>query len=134
VLILVILTAISPYLGIKTHTTFTMYSNLSIEGNKTNHFIIPRVLYNSLADDIVTIVSSSDPKLQAYANTGVKFIYLELQRELKKSPNTALTYIRDGKTYTLAKASDNTDLINPNPFLTKFLAFRKVFPGNYCSW
>ena len=134
VLILVILTAISPYLGIKTQPTFTMYSNLSVEGNRTNHLFIPRILHNSLADDIVTIVSSSDQNLQNDANNGVKWIYLELQRELKKSPDTAITYIRDGKTFTLVKASDDADLINPNPFLTKFLSFRKVFPGNICSW
>jgi hypothetical protein len=134
VLILVLVTAISPYLGIKTQPTFTMYSNLSVEGNKTNHFIIPRVLHDSLADDIVTIVSSSDQNLQNDANAGIKWIYLELQRELKKSPDTSISYIRDGKTYTLAKASDDADLINPNPFLTKFLSFRKVFPGNICSW
>jgi hypothetical protein len=133
-LLLVILTALSPYLGIKTRPTFTMFSNLSVEDNKSNHFLIPRLFPNNLADDVVTIVDSSAPELQADAKAGVKWIYLELQRNLKQSPDTAITFIRDGKTYNLKKASDNPDLVNPNPILAKFLSFRKVSPGELCSW
>jgi len=133
-LFLVVLTALSPYLGIKTRPTFTMYSNLKVEANESNHFLIPRLFPNNLADDVVTIVNSSDSELQADANAGVQWIYLELQRKLQKSPNTVITFVRDGKTYNLKRASDDPDLINPNPILAKFLSFRKVYPGEKCSW
>jgi hypothetical protein len=134
ILILVVLTSLSPYLGIKTRPTFTMYSNLSVEGNRSNHFIVPRLFHDTLADDVVTIVDSSNPKLKQDAQAGVKWIYLELQREMKAAPNTSITFIRDGKTHTLKKASDDPELIKPNPVLAKFLSFRKVYPGDYCSW
>ena len=134
ILFLVVLTALSPYLGIKTRPTFTMYSNLSVENSKSNHFLIPRLFPNNLADDVVTIVKSSDSELQADADAGVKWIYLELQRKLQQFPNTAITFVRDSKTYNLKRASENSDLVNPNPILAKFLSFRKVYPGEKCSW
>ena len=134
ILILVILTCLSPYLGVKTRPTFTMFSNLSVENNTSNHFIMPRFFHGSLADDVVTIVDSSDEVLKQDAKNGVKWIYLELQRAMKDFPNTSITFIRDGETYTLKKASDDQDLINPNPILAKLLSFRKVYPYEYCSW
>ena len=134
ILILVILTCLSPYLGVKTRPTFTMYSNLTVENNSTNHFIMPRFFHDSLADDVVTIVDSSNADLRQDAKEGVKWIYLELQRAMKDSPNTSITFVRDGKTHTLEKASDDQNLINPNPILAKLLSFRKVYPYDYCSW
>lgn len=134
IVLTVLLTALSPYLGIKTRPTFTMYSNLNVEDNKSNHFLIPRLLPNNLADDVVSIMSSSDAQLQGDAQSGVKWIYLELQRYLSQLPNTAITFSRDGKIYSLAQASDDPTLVNPNAFLAKFLSFRKVYPDEQCAW
>ncbi len=130
----VVTTAISPYIGLKTRPTFTMYSNLSVEGNQTNHYFIPRILKNSFADDLVTINKSSDSELQQDADNGIKWVYLELQRKLQKSPNTQISYTRNGVSYNFNQASENPDLINPNPVLLKMLSFRKVYPNDFCVW
>lgn len=130
----VFLTGFSPYLGLKTRPAFTMYSNLVTEDNKSNHFLIPRLLKDNFADDLVTILSSSDPELQADAQRGVRWVYLELQKRMKVQPNTRISFERDGKLYELNRAAENPELIQPNPLLAKFLAFRKVYPYNYCSW
>ncbi len=134
IFVLVVLTCLSPYLGIKTRPTFTMYSNLTVENNSTNHLIMPRFFPGSLADDVVTIIDSSNPALKQDAQNGVKWIYLELQRAMKAAPNTSISFVRDGKRHTLQKASDDSDLINPNPILAKLLSFRKVYPDDRCSW
>ncbi|MDA1208635.1 MAG: hypothetical protein O2904_01220 [bacterium] len=44
VLFVMILNGISPYIGLKSRTTFAMYSNLRVEPSYSNHFIVPRSL------------------------------------------------------------------------------------------
>lgn len=131
---LVVVTGLSPYLGLKTRPTFTMFSNLKVEGNVTNHLFMPRLWPNNLADDLITIKSSSDPELANDAKNGVKWTYLELQRKLSTIPETAISFERNGKIFDYKKASEDSELVNPNWILTKFLSFRKVHPNDYCLW
>ena len=63
--LLVIINGISPYIGLKTQTSWSMFSNLRTEGGKTNHILIRKPFYIAdFQNDLVEIVESSDPALQ----------------------------------------------------------------------
>lgn len=131
---IVILLGLSPYMGLKTAPTFTMFSNLLLEDNNNNHFFLPDFFDNSPADDIVTILGSSNQRLQSYADNGIKMNYLELQRVLKRFPSTQISFERNGRVTSLSEAAKSSELVNPNALLLKLLSFRKIYPTNQCVW
>lgn len=91
--VLVLLTGASPYLGLKTETSFAMYSNLRTEGGITNHWFIPAAQPFAFQRDLVTIHESSDPWLQARADANEAVPLFEVRRRAPAS----VTYERDGR-------------------------------------
>lgn len=65
ILAFAVINACTPYLGIKTRSALTMYSNLRIEPGFSNHFFMPKSSdpFGYLADT-VEIAESADPKLE----------------------------------------------------------------------
>ena len=51
--------ASSPYVGLRTSSTFTMFSNLRTEGVGTNHYFFPSVHLIDLQNDLVVIADSN---------------------------------------------------------------------------
>jgi len=99
VIALVWLNGSSPYLGLKTRTTFDMYSNLRLEADRSNHLIVPRSAdLLGLLRDRVAIVETDDPTLRrAYVATGEELPYFELRAYLTEHPHTHVRYVRGGK-------------------------------------
>ena len=72
VIALVVANGVLPYLEVKTATGWNMYANLRTVDGDSNHFLIRATLpITDPQDDLVTVVSSSDSGLQAYANVGL---------------------------------------------------------------
>ena len=131
---------LSPWIGLKTQTCFSMYSNLRSEGNG-NHLFLRRVDLFGYQEDMVKLVESQpdllDPtdsptRLQHFANPGRIFPYFELRRIVTEhSGDLRLVYWRHGEIVTAERkggviAAKDPHLFEPIPTpLRKFLWFRR---------
>ncbi len=90
---LVLANGIAPYVGLKTESAFTMFSNLYTEQGYWNHLFIPeavRVFHGQ--DEVVRITGSNDPELAGASRDGTTFVRFELDRYLRSHPGTSATY------------------------------------------
>ena len=75
---LLVLNGMSPYLGLKTETSFSMFSNLRTEGKQPNHLFVPSwIKLTALQDDLVEVSASDNRVLQDYANSKSLLPYFE---------------------------------------------------------
>ena len=128
VVALVVFNGAAPYLELRTAYAFNMYANLVTAGGDSNHFIVRRTL--PLTDDqrdLVAIVSSSDPGLEAYATSKFDIPFLQLRDYLSHHRDVAVTYRRHGEVRTVAHAADDPALVEPVPsWESKLFAFRSL--------
>lgn len=128
--LLVFINGISPYLGLKTESSFAMFSNLRTEGGITNHFFIPAsTQIFDFQKDMIEVVSSSDPNLQSLADKDKLITYFQLKNYTATTAPEHLVYLRDGKmfSFALATASPKHDLLRKSsPILRKLLRFRAI--------
>ena len=134
--LLVIANALNPYLGLKTQSTFTMYSNLQTEAGHWNHSIVPEdVRVFDYQDNLVTIVDSSDEKLRLAAENHRDYVWFALRDWADDHPDESVTYVRDGVSHVAVRAGDDPLLSDePSPILAKVFLFRDVptDEGNEC--
>lgn len=95
---LVVFNGLNPYLGLRTQTTFSMFSNLRTEGGATNHLIVPSSwqVFN-YQRDLVLVLQSSDPELQFIAQRQQVLTYLTLREIVSHNDVEYLVYVRDGE-------------------------------------
>lgn len=135
VVALVAVNGLTQYVGLKTKSSFTMYSNLTTEGDRWNHFFMPRAMkVADFQDDLVEIVSTNHPLLQGYIDRSEYITYFELRRITSRAEEDfELEYIRRGERQRVALAEgvcDDPNLTEPNPWLAeKLLIFRAVPMG-----
>ncbi|MFA1772590.1 hypothetical protein ACD591_14910 [Rufibacter glacialis] len=121
------LNGLSPYLGLKTESSYAMFSNLRTEGGVTNHLLAP--ISTQIFDyqkDVVEIVSSSDPYLQRMADEGKLLVFFQFRKHVKKHLPAQVTYLRNGEksTFELSKASATHELLSGSYALDKVMDFR----------
>ena len=114
----------SPYLGIKTVGTFTMYSNLQTSGLESNHFLFGRAPFDTRMDDLVKIIESSDSELSRISESDVAISMHELRRKLAKKPDTSITFIREDEIIRLDHASQDPYLTRTDLMMHKLVGFR----------
>jgi hypothetical protein len=133
----------SPYLGLKTTTSFSMYSNLRTE-QISNHLLIPKgalQLFDA-QDDLVAILESDDEILKAYASNGERLPLFELQRLVAmraRDSNTPipLRFAHRGVPREIADARVDPIVGSPPSWIeAKLRHFRAVPPGDEspCRW
>ena len=115
-LALALLNGASPYLGLKTRSSFTMYSNLRLEADYSNHLVAPPS-GDALGflSDFVFIRSTADPTLQRrIEDGGATMTYAELCTYLewrgdvapgRSEPGAALTYERGGMEFVTTRGA-----------------------------
>ncbi len=125
---LVVANALSPYLGLKTQVSFTMYSNLQTEGDQWNHELIPAsVRVFDLQDDVVRVTDSSDERLAAAAESGTRLVWHDFRRHLGRNPDASVTYERAGRRFVVARAGDDPVLARRETLAErKLLQFRDI--------
>ena len=128
---LVALNGLSQYLGFKTETCFTMYSNLRTEGQWNNHMFMPALRLASYQEDLVEIVATNHPQLKDYLEHRDLITYFELRRIVNKTDaDFQLTYIHNGQQQEFqqkGRTRRSTQDIGPHPLLLgKVLYFRPV--------
>jgi len=93
-LLLLVVNSLSPYVGLKTESSFTMFSNLHTEAGLWNHLFIPEaVRIFPYQDHLVRIVASDDRALEASTHDGQRLVRDELERYLRSHPGTTATYV-----------------------------------------
>lgn len=122
-LAVVVANGLTPYLEIKTATSWNMYANLVTHDGESNHFLIRETLpiwdRNS---DLLVVVASTDERLQRYADTGYAIPRRNLENYLADNPTAVVTVMLDGEETVLTSADGD----NTNVFVDKFLSFRSV--------
>jgi hypothetical protein len=123
-----------PYLGLKTLTAFSMFSNLRTE-SAPNHLFMPQLHLTSLQTDQVRIVSSSHEGTQSECEPigggmwcsfqGERVPYFEFRRwtsDMRTFDGKQLrvAFMRNGRRYELAPDGDQAlraELYAPHPWL-----------------
>ena len=125
----VFLNGMCPYLGLKTQSSFSMYSNLQTEGDRWNHLFMPQALrVFGYQDKVVHIRRSSDPRLQKDAREKTGWVPFEFRRYLGSRPEVSVVYQIDGVVREVTRTGDDAELsTRPNLILRKLLWFRPVY-------
>lgn len=131
--LLLLLNGASPYLGLKTHTSFSMFSNLRTEGGRTNHMFLGRAALASWQDDLVEIIDSDLPVFRKARDERMRLPFFRFRRHAGTAGGDfQVLYRRNGETRTLSvrdgKASDPEAGTPPPWWLRKILYFRDVDP------
>ncbi len=126
--VLVGLNGLSPYLGLKTETSFAMYANLRTEGGRSNHLLVPAsVQLFDYQKDMVDIKRSSSGFLESLARRKLLLPYFELRAFLSQHPNTSVTFLRNGVKREVRSAALDKELSGSTSLLMrKLLYFRPV--------
>lgn len=123
---LLVINAASPYVGLKTTSSFTMFSNLHTEGGTTNHLLLPRFSVFSYQDDLVDIVGSSDSVLKERVRDDQLVTYHELRRRLGLAPDARVTFIREGELHFVEPTGEGHEIDPLSAWERKLLHFRPV--------
>ena len=130
VIALAFLNGASPYLGLKTQGSFTMFSNLQTEAGYWNHLLVPRWvrIFDSYQDDLVQVASVGDQRLQTdFVNRDCFVPRFEIRRAAMKNPAMAITVVRNQEEIQLDPVTVDSQLSEPLGWLDrKILIFRPV--------
>ncbi|MGF1583121.1 MAG: hypothetical protein ACFCD0_27690 [Gemmataceae bacterium] len=130
----VALNGLSQYVGFKTETCFTMYSNLRTEGGVNNHLFMPALRMANYQDDLVEILYTDHCSLRKYQENGLLITYFEFRRILSRTrQNCTVTFRRNGVVEVFRRQHHqhtHPELTQPHPlWLSKLLYFRPVPKG-----
>lgn len=123
---LVLVSGLSPYVGLGTLHSFSMYSNLKTEGPHRNHAFLGSWLeVFGYQRDLVEIRSSNVPELQDFADRRwtipwVGFVRL-VQRHAAIAQRVAVAYARDGQVREVPDAALDPELAAPLSLLERKL-------------
>jgi hypothetical protein len=152
---LLVFNGFCPYLGLKTVTVFSMFSNLRTE-SEPNHLFMPQLHLTSLQLDQVEIMSSSHEGTRSECEPisgglwcsfpGERLPYFELRRWTSNmrdfdGKRLRVSFVRAGRRHELAPDGDRAlaaELYTPWPwFLAKVTALRLIQEPNgatACRW
>jgi len=101
-ILVLVANSLTPYLGLKTESSFTMFSNLQTEGGLWNHAFIPEsVRVFGYQEDLVRITDSNDRALEGRTRDGTQLVRFELERYVRLHPGTSATYASGEMTRTI---------------------------------
>ena len=126
--LLVVLNAARPYVGLKTQSAFTMYSNLQTEENRWNHVLVPEsVRVFDMQDDPVEVVRSSDDRLAEAAADDTELIEHDFRTYLSQHPELSVAYRHEGQLVSVPRVGDDAGASDgPGLVARKLLLFRDV--------
>lgn len=130
-LALFLLNGLSPYLGLKTTSSLSMFSNLRTEGNESNHLVLgARADVFELQRDLVRIVATDDPALHDLEGTDVRIPYATfLARASRRGSHTWTIETARGRRHTFRSG----DLPPPrHSWIGTGIRFTEVTPSGRC--
>jgi hypothetical protein len=129
--VLMIVSGIGPYIGLRTESSFSMFSNVQTEPGRDNHLVIPSAFQvTDWQTDLVEIVDSSDGELRQIRDNGQRLPYLDLRRRRQQQSDLRVTFKRNGaiEHYDAARPETYSALPGMNWFLSRYFYFRPVDP------
>lgn len=133
--VLVAFNGLSPYLGLKTENSFSMFSNLRTEGGVSNHLFLAHVpqLFD-YQHDLVDIVDTDLSDYKGFIANNQLVTYFEFQRIAARAKRDFyVKFIRNHRLQTMRVAhgvSSQPELTTPHFWLAdKLLHFRPVDKG-----
>ena len=130
---LLAINGLSPYLGLKSATSFNMFSNLRTEPGRWNHELIPEaVRIFGAQDHLVRVVRSNDPWLQRSADDGGMLVEAEVERYVRQHPYAHATVSSSDMPGPTARApmtrisSTGAALLSTQSVIDKLAKFRPV--------
>jgi hypothetical protein len=121
------LSCLSPYIGLKTESSIAMFSNLHTEGGQTNHLLFDKPPYLfDYQKDVVEIVATSSPALQPTAAQRDSMVWFQLWQYLRWNRQHWVTFRRNGVLHEKVTAATLAHLPKPNLLERKFLIFKTV--------
>jgi hypothetical protein len=134
---LLVLTAATPYLGLKSRASLTMFSNVRTEPGHWNHLLVPeQVRLFDWQDGDVHFLGSDDPALDAKiaGHEGEHTVLLDLRRLVDEFPDAAVRYELDGVERIAAPLSADPVLGAPlSPAQELFAAMRPYNETGSCQ-
>ncbi|MGB0767659.1 MAG: hypothetical protein ACPGYV_08100 [Phycisphaeraceae bacterium] len=129
--LLCFLNGFSPYVGLKTHNAYAMFSNLRTEAGVNNHLFLPASFrLVDWQDDLVTVYESNVRRIPANAETA-RMTWFEFRRRMIHQPDDLdVTYRRnDGpkRTITIDDVLNDPELAPP-PYVWRALFWYKTVP------
>jgi hypothetical protein len=121
----------APYLGLKSHNSFAMFSSLQTAGPYWNHVLTPRaVRVFGFEDRVVTILETTDPDLERVRKDGRELVWFEFQTMVADRAEASVTYrVNGGPQVHVARIGDVPELSKKPPLLLRrLLAFEYVYP------
>lgn len=140
---LLLVNGLCPYLGLKTTTSFDMFSNLRVLGERSNHLVLrnhPLRIFG-YQRDLVSVRTASDPSLTRLSARG-PLPYVQFKREVQARARPwraplVVVYERRGQVHRVANAAADAELMSAESiFARKFLPFRPEpwNPARGCPW
>ncbi|GAA1459131.1 HTTM domain-containing protein [Williamsia maris] len=121
--------AACPYLGLRSESTFTMFSNLRTEQGAWNHLFIPEsVRIFGFQDRLVTVVATDDPALAARTSSGTELTRFELDRYLRAHPRAKVTWSEAGPDGAITRSRGPVAAAPGETFAEKLFHFKDVRP------
>ncbi len=128
-ILLLVANSLSPYLGLKTESSFTMFSNLQTEAGRWNHLFIPEaVRIFPYQDQLVRVTYSNDRALEERTAGGGRVVRFELERYLRSHPGTTATYTTAAAGETTQTAAAGSSATLATAILDGLVKFRAVRP------
>jgi hypothetical protein len=125
--VLLFANGLMPYVGLKTETSFAMYSNLRTEGGYSNHWLVPASLQVwDYQRDLVTIHRTSVSRIQRLVNRGYQWPYYEFKWLMHEHPGASVVYERNAVVKRVRRVGEDRELTPDEGLLRKFLRFRPV--------
>jgi hypothetical protein len=129
--LLLLVNGASPYLGLKTHASFSMFSNLRTEDARTNHMLLGRLSLGTWQEDLVEVVDTDLPALAKLKDADLRLTYFHFRRLAGTAGRDfGVTYRRDGELRVLRVRdgiANDPDAATPPPWwMHKLLRFRGV--------
>lgn len=126
--LLVVANGVSPYLGLKTQSVWTMYSNLQTEEDRWNHLLVPEaVRVFDYQDSTVRVVASNVPALAEAARQDRRLAWVAFRAMASGHPAGTVVYERDDRRIVADPIGSDPVLRNaPRRVETALLAFRDV--------
>jgi hypothetical protein len=137
---LLFLNGLTPYVGLKTHLSFSMYSNIRTEGGVTNHLFMPVAFRVAFFQDDLVDIKETNFKFPLFNKIDVAdhkhlITFYELRLAVSKTDvkDFYVKYNRNGKPYLLEVKngiSSMPEVTQPyNWWYRKFLRFRPIDKG-----
>lgn len=121
---LVALNGLTPYLELKTGTSWNMYSNLYTVDGESNHFVIRSTLPLSNAQaDPITVLGANDAGLSEYVDSGYLLPERTFLDYLAQHPGAEASVLQSGRERVMTSQVDGQ---SPNPILERFGLFRAI--------